>query len=239
MHRLFAAVPLSLLLVPAAAHGAEVTTDRTCYLQTDKTNVTVTGTGYTPSRPYGVTLDGDALAGGAGTMDANGAMRGAFAPPALDDEELERAFTVGVTSDVLAATSVFTVTRLKANFTPSTGDPKKLKVRFSVAGFGLATHNPDVYVHYVTPAGKLKETIRLGQATGQCGRIEKTAKRRLFPFTVSKLGKWQLQFDTSKSFKKGVKGGSFLFYSVGVCLQPPGAPKPSAKSPCPQKKAGA
>jgi hypothetical protein len=237
MRRLVTALPLplSLLLVPAAAHGAAVQTDRTCYLQTDKTNVTVTGNGYTPGRPYSVSLDGTALTGGVGTMDAGGAMQGAFAPPMLAADELERTFTVGVSSDALAAQTTFTVTRLKANFTPSEGDPTKLKVRFSVAGFGLATHNPDVYVHYITPKGTLKQTLRLGRATGQCGRIARTAKRRLFPFKVPALGKWQLQFDTSKAFAKGVNGSTFLFYSVGVCLQPPGAPKPSTKSPCPQK----
>ena len=235
MRRLVALLPLSLLLVPAAAHGAAVQTDRTCYLQTDRTNVTVSGNGFAPGRPYGVSLDGTALTGGLGTMDAGGAMEGAFAPPALTDDELERTFTVAVTSDALTAQSQFTVTRLKADFTPSEGDPTKLRVRFSVAGFGLAMHDPDVYVHYVTPKGRLKETIRLGRATGQCGRIARTAKRRLFPFRAPALGKWRLQFDTSKSFTKGVKGSKFLFYSVGVCLQPPGAPKPTTKSPCPQK----
>jgi len=235
MRRLVALLPLFLLLVPAAAHGAAVQTDRTCYLQTDRTNVTVSGNGFAPGRPYGVSLDGTALTGGLGTMDAGGAMEGAFAPPALTDDELERTFTVAVTSDALTAQSQFTVTRLKADFTPSEGDPTKLRVRFSVAGFGLAMHDPDVYVHYVTPKGRLKETIRLGRATGQCGRIARTAKRRLFPFRAPALGKWRLQFDTSKSFTKGVKGSKFLFYSVGVCLQPPGAPKPTTKSPCPQK----
>jgi hypothetical protein len=235
MRRLVALLPLFLLLVPAAAHGAAVQTDRTCYLQTDRTNVTVSGNGFTPGRPYSVSLDGTALTGGLGTMDAGGAMEGAFAPPALTDDELERTFTVAVTSDALTAQSQFTVTRLKADFTPSEGDPTKLRVRFSVAGFGLAMHDPDVYVHYVTPKGRLKQTIRLGKATGQCGRIARTAKRRLFPFRAPALGKWRLQFDTSKSFTKGVKGSKFLFYSVGVCLQPPGAPKPTTKSPCPQK----
>lgn len=234
MYRLLAVLPVSLLLVPAAAQGAALQTDRTCYLQTDKTTVTVSGSGFTPSRPYSVSLNGTALTGGPVAIDANGAMQGAFEPPSLGNDELQRTFTVAVTSDALSASSVFTVTRLKANFTPSTGDPKKLKVRFSVAGFGLAMEHPDVYVHYITPAGKLKETIRLGKATGQCGRIVRTAKRRLFPFTVPKLGKWQLQFDTSKRFTKGVTGSSFLFYSVGVCLQPPGVPQPSSKSPCPQ-----
>jgi hypothetical protein len=182
-----------------------------------------------------VLLDGTELTGGLGAIDAGGAMRGAFSPPMLADDELQRTFTVQVASDALAASSMFTVTRLKANFTPSSGDPKKLRVRFSVAGFGLATHNPDVYVHYIAPGGKLKQTIRLGKATGQCGRITRTAKRRLFPFAAPKLGKWQLQFDTSKSFTKGVTGSKFLFYSVGVCLQPPGAPKPSKGAPCPQR----
>jgi hypothetical protein len=235
MRRLVALLPLLLLLVPAAAHGAAVQTDRTCYLQTDRTNVTVSGNGFAPGRPYSVSLDGTALTGGLGTMDAGGAMQGAFAPPALTDDELERTFTVAVTSDALSAQSQFTVTRLKANFTPSEGDPTKLRVRFSVAGFGLAMHDPDVYVHYVTPRGRLKETIRLGRATGQCGRIARTAKRRLFPFRAPALGKWRLQFDTSRSFTKGVEGSTFLFYSVGVCLQPPGAPKPTTASPCPQK----
>jgi hypothetical protein len=235
MRRLAALAPLSLLLLPAAAHGALVQTDRTCYLQTDKTNVTVSGNGFTPQQPYTVSLDGLPLTSGSNLIDAGGAMQGAFAPPALGNDELERTFTVAVASDPLAASSTFTVTRLKANFTPSSGDPRKLKVRFSVAGFALATADPDVYVHYIDPRGKLKQTVRLGKATGQCGRIVKTAKRRLFPFSQPRLGKWQLQFDTSEQFAKGATGSKFLFYSVGVCLQPPGAPKPSKRSPCPQK----
>ena len=46
MRRLAALLPLSLLAVPGVAHGAAVQTDRTCYLQTDKTNVTVSGNGF-------------------------------------------------------------------------------------------------------------------------------------------------------------------------------------------------
>ena len=83
MRRLVALLPLSVLLVPAAANGASVQTDRTCYLQTDRTNVTVSGNGFPAGRPYSVSLDGTALTGGLGTMDAGGAMQGAFAPPAL------------------------------------------------------------------------------------------------------------------------------------------------------------
>jgi hypothetical protein len=239
MRRLAAVLPLSLVAaaVPATAHATAVQTDRSCYLQTDRTNVTVSGNGFAAGRPYTVLLDGQALRGATNTIDGNGTMQGAFAPPMLASDELERTFTVGVTSETLSAQTQFTVTRLKANFSPSEGDPTKLRVRFSVAGFGLAAPNPDVYLHYVTPGGRLKKTVRLGKATGQCGRIARTARRKLFPFAHPALGKWQLQFDTTKSFTKGVQGSKFLFYSVGVCLQPPGAPKPSSKHPCPQKRA--
>ncbi len=242
MRRAVAGLSLSLtvLLVPAAAHGAMVQTDRSCYLQTAKTNVTVSGEGFAPNTPYDVLLDDTTLlpTGSQASIDAAGAFQGAFAPPTLREDELERTFTVKAVNQGTEASTQFTVTQLKADFSPSSGDPKKLKVRFSVAGFALATPNPDVYVHYVDPRGKLKQTVRLGKATGQCGRIERTAKRRLFPFSSPRLGKWQLQFDTSRSFTKGVggaNGSAFLFYAVGVCLQPPGAPKPSKSSPCPQK----
>jgi hypothetical protein len=121
-----------------------------------------------------------------------------------------------VQSDALAASTTFTVTRFKASFSPSKGDPAKLQVRFAVSGFGLGSPDPDVYVHYVAPGGKLKQTVRLGRAQGQCGSIVRTAKRRLFPFANPKHGKWALQFDTSKAYKRGVKGSPFLFYTVGV-----------------------
>jgi hypothetical protein len=214
MRRLVAALPLGLLLLPSVARGADVQTDRTCYLETDKTTVTIKGVGYTPARPYAVSLDDTPR--GAGTIDAAGTMQGAFTPPTLGKVVSERTFTVGVQSDALAAQTTFTVTRFKASFSPSKGDPAKLKVRFRVNGFGLGGADPDVYLHYVAPGGKLRQTVRLGQAQGQCGSIERTARRRLFPFAKPKHGKWALQFDTSKTYTRGIKGSPFLFYTVGV-----------------------
>lgn len=216
MRRLALALPLALLLAPAAARGAAVQADRACYLETDKTTVTITGNGFTPGQPYTVSLDGQPLTGGAGALDDGGAMRGAFTPPLLGDDVQEKMFTVGVQSDALLATTTFTVTKFRASFSPAKGDPAKLKVRFSVNGFGLGAPNPDVYLHYVAPGGKVKDTVRLGRAQGQCGSIARTAQRRLFPFKNPKHGKWQLQFDTSKSYQRGVSGSPFLFYTVGV-----------------------
>jgi hypothetical protein len=214
------ALPITLLtlLAPAtAARAAAVATDRACYLETRSTNVTVTGTGFGASRPYTVALDGTPLPGGGGSAtDGNGAMQGTISPPALSDRELERQFTVGVDSDGVGASSVFTVTKFMADFTPSAHVSPASRVRFSVYGFALSSPAPDVYLHYVDPAGKLRGTIRLGKAQGQCGSIERTARRKLFPYGKPRRGKWLLQFDTAKVYTRGEKGSPFLFYTIGV-----------------------
>lgn len=216
--RPFVALPIALLTLTAAAdaRAATVSTDRACYLETRSTNVTVTGAGFGASRPYTVALDGSPLSGGGAATDVNGAMQGTISPPALTDAEHERTFTVGVESDDLAATSMFTVTKFSADFTPSAHVSPNSRVRFSVYGFALSSPSPDVYLHYVDPAGRLRTTIRLGRARGQCGSIERTARRKLFPFGKPRRGKWLLQFDTAKTYTRGMKGSPFLFYTIGV-----------------------
>jgi hypothetical protein len=215
MRRLAVALPLALLIAPAA-RAAEVKTDRACYLQTPHTTVTVAGTGFGANRPYTVALDGAPLSGGAPTTDAAGAMQGAISAPVLGPDEHERTFAVAVQSDGLTASTTFTVTHFSANFSPSRRVAPGSHVRFSVYGFGLSAANPDVYLHYVTPGGRLRTTIRLGRAQGQCGSIARTAKRQLFPFGRPRHGRWRLQFDTAKAYTPGVQGSPFLFYTVGV-----------------------
>jgi hypothetical protein len=219
MRRLAAVPALAILAVPAGAPAAQVQTDRACYLQTARTTVTVTGTGFSPGKPFVVALDGTALDGGQGSIDGLGAMRGAFNPPMLRPWQKQRRFDVSVSAADVTATTSFTLTQFVAGFSPATGDPSRLRVRFSVHGFGLATHNPDVYLHYVDPLGRMRKTIRLGRAQGQCGAIERTAKRRLFPFAQPRGGRWRLQFDTSRAYHRGTKGSDFLFFTVGVTVR--------------------
>jgi hypothetical protein len=107
------------------------------------------------------------------------------------------------------------VTTFKADFAPGSGNPSSLRVRFSVFGFALAAPGRSVYVHYIRPNGKRKKTVRLGKARGVCGKIERTAKRRLFPFRAER-GNWKLQFDTSKRYRRGKSTSDFLFYTLGV-----------------------
>lgn len=219
MRRLAAVLPCAILAVPAAAQAAQVRTDRSCYLQTPKTTVSVTGSGFSPGAPFAVALDGTTLEGGSGAIDAAGGMQGAFNPPMLGDSRDERRFHVSVTAGGATAATTFTLTRFVAGFTPATGDPTTLRVRFSVHGFGLAQANPDVFLHYVDPLRRLRKTIRLGRAQGQCGSIARTAERRLFPFANPRGGRWQLQFDTSRRFERRTKGSGVLFFTVGVTIR--------------------
>jgi hypothetical protein len=218
MRRLATATLLLAFGPAAAAHAAQAETDRTCYLQSASTTVSVSGNGFGASRPYDVKLDGQPLAGAAGTTDGGGAMSGAFNPPPLAEGQRERTYALSVESDGVNAATQFTLTRFFAGFQPSRGNPAKLRVRFSIFGFGLGlgASNPNVYVHYVQPDGKLRTTIRLGRAQGACGSIAQTRQRKLFPFPRVSRGRWSLQFDTSKRYRKGSSRSSFLFYTVGV-----------------------
>jgi len=101
---------------------------------------------------------------------------------------------------------------------PGTGNPKTLRVRYKVFGFGLVDPNPAVYLHYVRPNGKLKRTIRLGKAQGVCGQITRTSKKKLFPFHAQR-GTWRLQFDTHKRYRKGKQGVNFLYYTISVTIK--------------------
>jgi hypothetical protein len=212
------AVAGAFAAIPAAASAAQIMVDRPCYADPSQRQdtVTLTGTGFTPNATYQVTLDGQPLAGGTGTADATGGINGTFIAPSLAKGANEHSYAVGVQEGANAPTTSFLVTRLFADFQPSKGDPSSLKVRFSLFGFSLqGAQQPPIYVHYIRPNGKLKKSYRVGTARGACGTIHATMKRRLFPFGAER-GRWRLQFDTAKKFRKGSSGSNFLFYTVGV-----------------------
>ena len=202
--------------VPAAASAAQIQVDQACYQDSTGT-VEVTGNGFDPGQPYSVLLDGKSLGNGGDKVGADGAIRGSFQTPELDRQAVH-AYTLTVTQGANAPTTRFSVTPFFADFNPGSGNPKKLRVRFKVFGFGLVDANPIVYLHYVRPNGKLKRTIKIGRAQGVCGTIKRTPRRKLFPFRASS-GHWHLQFDTHKRYRKGKAGVSFLFYDVGVTIK--------------------
>lgn len=219
--RLIAFLPLLGLLgagVPTAS-AAVITVDRPCYADPGQRQDTVrlAGSGFTPAAQYQVTLDGRPLPGGTGTTDGAGNLTGSFVAPELAAGSRRHRYTLGVQEGANAPTTTFSVARLEADFTPSSGDPQTLRVRFAVFGFGLSGESrPDVYVHYVRPdTGKVQRTVRLGTAKSACGSITRTARRRLFPFPARR-GTWRLQFDTSKGYRRGTGRSSFPFFTVAV-----------------------
>jgi hypothetical protein len=201
---------------PAVASAAQIQTDSSCY-QDNTGTVAVSGNGFAPGQPYSVSLDGKQLGTGSSTTDASGGLAGSFRAPQLS-REIPHVYTLTVTQGANTATTTFSVTPFLADFTPGSGNPKRLRVRFKLFGFGLVSPHPTVYLHYVRPNGKVRRTIRLGRAQGDCGQIPRTSKRKLFPFQAGR-GTWRLQFDTRKRYRKGKTGVNFLYYTIDVTIK--------------------
>jgi hypothetical protein len=214
-----AAALAALVALPAAADAAQVATDRGCYLENQK--VALNGSGFTPGAAYQVTIDGQPLTGGTGTVSAAGTVTVSFTPnlAAQGRRVKTHVYALAVVEGANRATSEFAVTKFTADFAPTAGNPQTLRVRFSLFGFGLVSPRPSIYIHSIRPNGKLRTTVALGRATGPCGSISRTARRRLFPFAGADRGEWKLQFDTSRRYRKGSAASDFLFYIVGVRIR--------------------
>src|SRR5690349_14233099 len=85
-------MPLLLaVLAPAATPlvaqaDPVLTVDRPCYADPSvrSDTVQIKGTGFTPGKSYSVSLDGNALPGGAGTVASDGTVTGTLPVPSLD-----------------------------------------------------------------------------------------------------------------------------------------------------------
>lgn len=202
------------------ASAAEISVNRSCFADpTDREDtVTVRGSGFAPNARYQVILDGRPLKGGAGRTDKDGRMSGRFVAPSVGTVSRvarRHRFDLRVRQGGFEPAVYFTVSRLFASFSPARGNPRKLMVRFSAFGFSLTGQKrPPIYVHYVSPRGKLARTVRLGRGTGACG-FRRTGKRRLFAFDPIR-GSWRLQFDTRRRYREGTSRSGFLFYTLRV-----------------------
>jgi hypothetical protein len=194
---LILAVAAGLVGAPAAS-AATLTTDTRCYQETQE--VVLNGTGFTPLATVNVSLDTNPL--GTAQADANGTFQRKFPTPELPAGRREAVYTLVATDQVNTSSTRYRSTKVFADFTPGSGDPTRLRVRFSVAGFGLARPRAAVYLHYVRKStGQVRRTVRLGTVRGTCGVIRRTKLRRLFPFTPER-GTWILQFDTVRRYER-------------------------------------
>ncbi|CAA9501080.1 MAG: hypothetical protein AVDCRST_MAG67-1990 [uncultured Solirubrobacteraceae bacterium] len=181
----------------SGADAATLQTDTRCYQE--RQEVVVRGAGFAPLATINVARNGRVFA--SALADANGAFIGKFVTPVMPDEVRERLYDLSASDTINTAATRYRATKIFANFKPGSGDPETLRVRFTVNGFGLVKTGVPVYVHYVSPKGSERRTVRLGTTTGVCGRIVRTRKRRLFPFEAER-GRWILQFDTRKKYER-------------------------------------
>jgi hypothetical protein len=199
-------------LAPATAGAAAVELNRACYLEGAR--VGVSATGFAPRSAVSVRRNGTLI--GTATADDLGAVQARFDAPSLPSGRREASYVLELGDGTTTASTRLPITRFRASFSPATGDPATMLVRFAVDGFGLLDAQPDVYVHYVAPNGSLRTTVQLGQARGVCGHLRTPAPRRLFPFRASP-GTWTLQFDTRRTYRRGrVDRPNFLFFTRRV-----------------------
>lgn len=194
-----------LLAVAPSASAATLTTDSRCYQETEE--VVINGSGYKPNSFVTISREGRAI-GSAGTSAA-GAFRVKFPTQELRGKR-EALFALTATDGTAAAVARYRVTKVFADFAPNTGNPSTLRVRFTALGFGVMRANAHVYLHYVRPSGSVRRTIRLGKSRGTCGVIRRTARRLLFPFSAQR-GRWILQFDTNRRYRRGRPNSDFVW----------------------------
>ena len=194
---LSAALAASLLAVGAAVAAtpkASIVLDPGCYLSS--ASGLLTGTGFRPGGSWTAKLSGTKQIG-TGAIDRRGRIRARFTAPAYHGTQGTREMTLSVTDGPHVASTTFLMSPLDASFSPRTGDPATLRVRWRVLGVGAGR---GVYVHYIQPNGKLKRTLRIGTAREPCGSL-KTGPIALFPFRYA-YGTWTFQVDTVKRFDR-------------------------------------
>ncbi|MFL5818571.1 MAG: hypothetical protein ACJ76L_13345 [Conexibacter sp.] len=190
-----AAVALALLALAPAAIGAakaKIVLDPGCFLSSG--SGLLTGSGFRPHSAWTAKLSGTKQIG-TGRIDAKGKIRARFTAPRYHGTAGTREMTLSVTDGPHVASTTFLMSPLSASFSPRTGDPARLRVRWRVLGLG---EQHGVYVHYVQPNGKLKRTLRIGTTRGPCGSL-KTGPIALFPFRYA-YGTWTFQVDTDRAY---------------------------------------
>ena len=206
------ALPLVLTLAAGlatapAARAALLSTDTRCYQETQ--DVVLTGTAFAPLMPVAISQDANPF--GTADTDAAGGFQRKFPAPELARDVREQVFTLTGNDAMLnTASTRYRTTKIFADFTPRSGDPKTLLVRFSVNGFALLRRRASVYLHYVSPSGRVRRDVRLGTALGTCGKIRASRERHLFPFPAER-GRWVLQFDTNKTYTRATSKSKYIW----------------------------
>lgn len=193
---------ICLLVIAPAAQAATVQVDKQCYKTGDR--VTARGAGFTPNSTYTVFVNSQQL--GQDAVDGAGNFAGGF--PITATGSTERGYTFSATDGTNSANTVFKTATPLATFSPSQGNPKRLRVTFRGNGFGAGQ---TVYLHYLRGNKEVKR-VSLGKGEGECGSFN--TKRKLFPFRY-KRGSYTFQYDTARKYEKTTPGA---FRDPGITI---------------------
>jgi len=182
----------ALLSVPAAAQAAKIRASEPCYANGEV--ATITGQGFAPNGPISFTVNGRRIDANV-TTNGDGEFSAEYTPQSTQTET--RLVIRATDSDETSARTALFVTRERSvTAKPSTTDNVRTwKAVFKLFGFGEG----NVFIHYVSPKGKMRKNVKLGALQGPCGRL-KTEKRRVLPFKDPAYGIWKLQFDTRRRY---------------------------------------
>lgn len=224
-----AVLALALGASAPAAGAATLALDRGCYLtkQAGLPNgqaIGVRGEGYTPNAQVSFSLGSSSL--GSLTASPAGSVAGSFQAPALaGTTQFKARRTLTATDGTNQGTVAVELRRLAADFLPSVGNPRALRVRFYVYGFGplltvqgLSTSQP-VYEHIFDPSGKRRATILVGRTSGPCGDM-RTTKRRILPFRTVRNGAWRFVFTTKRRYSRRSSPAAGVGFFVRTIFRP-------------------
>lgn len=204
-----AALLCAAALGPAAADAAakaSIALDPGCYLSNEQGSLL--GTGFKPNATWTAKLAGTRQIG-SGRTDGKGRIRARFTAPLYRGTNGTKEFSLSVTDGPNVANTTFLMSPLTASFSPQSGNPATLRVRWRVLGMGA---HRGVYVHYIRPNGKLRKTLRIGTTDDVCGAL-KTGSIALFPFRYE-FGLWTFQVDTSRRYAVTTKPRVSIAFQV-------------------------
>jgi hypothetical protein len=227
MTPVLAAFALAASAGPAVA--ASIFLDRGCYLSKQPRlpsgqAIAVRGDGFMPNAPVTFAIGGSPVL--TVTADPAGTAVGQFSAPSLGGPSVFRGTRTLTASDGTTRASVPVALRqLAADFLPSTGNPRTLRVRFYVYGFGplltalrRSTSQP-VYEHVFDPSGRRRATIRIGRTSGPCGDL-RTTRRRILPFRTVRDGRWRFVFTTKSRYSARSAPLASIGFIVSTVFRP-------------------
>jgi hypothetical protein len=226
-------VALAAVLAPAAlaapASGAVVSLDRGCYLAAQPglprgQNMVLNGAGFAPNGAISIDINGSPAVSTTAGPDGSVSVSRGLDAPAVRGRGFRDRVTVTASDGTNLASATVPTRKLAADFLPSRGNPRTLRVRFYVYGFGplltalgRGTSQP-VWMHVFDPSGRRRSTARVGRTSGACGDM-RTARRRILPFALVN-GTWRYRFTTSTRYSRTAAPQAGVGFTVRTTFAP-------------------